>query len=91
MDTYTELMAKKRNGSKKTKMSKELSQSFHMGQQKKSTEHKRSYLESYVNTVNRYLGKENMNMGKVPSTQKAQEMYKNTLSNRFYMRRNTTE
>ena len=39
MDTYTELMAKKRNGSKKGKMSKELSQSFHMGQQKKSSEH----------------------------------------------------
>lgn len=85
MDTYTDLMAKKRNEAKKTHK-KEYSQSFHVGQ-KKSIDNKKSYLESYIKTVNRYLDKENIRSDNKPTTIKNYaENPKKTLANRFYNR-----
>lgn len=55
MDTYSDLMAKKRKAAKGRK--KENSQSFH--HQPKSSERRKCYIQNYIRTVNKYLGKEN--------------------------------
>jgi len=90
MNTYTELMAKKRKSSKKSHR-KELSQSFHTGQKPKIA--KNGYLENYIKTVNRYISKEktpsetSKNKLEQPSTSCKRQ--KKTSLNQFYFRRNT--
>lgn len=88
MDTYTDLMAKKRQEANKIQK-KEYSQSFHM-EQKKSMMNKKSFLESKTKNTNRYVDKENIRSENKPSTTKHYpESTKKTLANRFYFRRHT--
>lgn len=89
METYTELMAKKRKGSKKGS-SKDLSKSFHM-HQKKPDDRKKCYIQNYIKTVNKYLDKENISINKTTyNKENIKPSQKNSL-NRFYFRRNTAD
>lgn len=93
MDTYTELMAKKRRSNQKKTHKKELSQSFHMGQ-KPNVEHKSSYLETYLRTVNRYMDKENLVANKQSFRADkigTDSMTRSLALNQFYTRRNTAD
>jgi len=88
METYSEILSRKNKNTKKYSK-KEMSQSFHVGQ-KRIHKHKNSYLESYINTVNRYAGKENNNKND-KHLNPTSEGYKKTIASRLYYRRNTAD
>ncbi|CAI2373260.1 unnamed protein product [Moneuplotes crassus] len=87
IDSYTEMLSKRKNCKKPNK--KEASQSFHAGLKKKS-KHKRSFLEPNIQTVTRLLGKETFDFNGI-SLNGSTDGYKKATTKRLHCRRNTTQ
>lgn len=67
-----------------------MSQSFHLGQ-KKPADQKKYYIENYIKTVNKYMGKENSSSEANQSSYDSTSGCKKNMLKRFYFRRNTAE